>query len=94
MKNTIVKEQIIGSYDIVMKDYLESPEHKEASYYFNNEYFAFRNRLDPEDCKFFDKLMTMYEELHQDECSEALFQGVMAGIIERDNAFSGRDLER
>lgn len=94
MKNTIVKDQIIGSYDTVMKDYLESPEQEEAFYYFNKEYFAFRNSLDPEDCKAFDKLMTMYEELHQDECSEALYHGVMAGIVERDNAFSGRDLER
>lgn len=83
-----LKDQIIGSYDESMKDYLESDDVKEAGWAANKMYFQFRNkfdRLDPEMCQEFDTLLKAYEENAQAEKEEAYYRGVMAGIAERDN---------
>lgn len=83
-----LKDQIIGSYDDSMQDYLESDDVKEAGWAANKMYFSFRNkldRLDPEMCQEFDELLNAYEENAQAEKEEAYYRGVMTGIAEYEN---------
>ncbi len=82
MLNSCLKEQIIGSYDETMMDYLESDDKKYETLEWNKWYFSFRNKLNPELRQEFDELLRADEDMMQATAEEALYRGVMLGIAE------------
>lgn len=82
---TYLKSHIIDSYDELMSPYLESPEVKDATSEWNNQYWALWAKIDPELRQEFDEFLTANEQMWQAVAEEALYRGVMAGIAERDS---------
>ena len=87
MSRSCLKEQIIGSYDELMQDYLESDTVKQEGIEWNKWYYSFREKLRPELRQEFDELVRADMEMAQAEAEEAFYRGVITGIAERDTIF-------
>ena len=81
----LLKNQIIGSYDGAMEDYLESEEVRKEINAWNQWYRSFRDRIDPDLRQEFDELLRADEDMMQSTAEEALYRGVMLGIQECNN---------
>lgn len=79
-----LKEQIAGSYDDAMSDFLESDDYKQAVWELDKIYYAFRKKLTPDEQQELDNLFSISEEISQSAAEEALYRGIMIGISERD----------
>ncbi len=82
MVSSCLRDQIIGTYDEAMKDYLESDDVNYATWEWNKWYFSFREKLDPDLRQELDDLVRADEEMMQATADEALYRGVILGIAE------------
>ncbi len=75
MKNNKRKSPIIDSYDDVMRDYFSSPDVKREIEDWNDWYFSFEKKLDPELRDEFHALFSKSEAMMQKTAEEAMYRG-------------------
>ena len=84
---------IKDSYEDTMESYLESDNHKEASWEFNKMYYKLRNRLLPEEAKMLDNIFNAMEEMNDATAKEAYHRGVVLGMSHSKKIFNKMELQ-
>ena len=80
MDLNVLRKRVAESYEITMDSYLCSEEYKQSVLKANQLYTSFRQQLTPDQQEALDKVLSIFNDIAEEESIEALFRGRLEGL--------------